>query len=208
MNNVMYVIDKWNDDGEEENTTEAGEHNENEVGINTGRLAVKNTRLSCLHKRLWLAFHDEAPSLATVYNWFNEFKRGCINLIDDLRERRPSMATTEGNITDISTVRLMIETDKRVTYQQIWITLGIVFDSLRTFEELCAFPFVYCERISLLCGINEKRRDRQRRWRGKRACELSKSRWPLSPIDICNFRGGGMPAIPSALLASCLEVEL
>ncbi|GBP42144.1 hypothetical protein EVAR_21149_1 [Eumeta japonica] len=63
---------------------------------------------------LKFAFHDEAPSLATVYNWSNKFKR--INLIDGLREGYPSTATTENNN---STVRLLIETDKRVTYGQI-----------------------------------------------------------------------------------------
>ncbi|GBP44350.1 hypothetical protein EVAR_31245_1 [Eumeta japonica] len=42
---ARYVISKKNDDGEEENTTEAGENNENEASINTGRLAVENIRL-------------------------------------------------------------------------------------------------------------------------------------------------------------------
>lgn len=74
------------------------------------------------YDRLRLAFHDEAPSRATVYNWFNEFKRGRTNLTDDVREGRPSTATTEDNI---SVVRGMIETDKRVTYQQIRASLGI-----------------------------------------------------------------------------------
>lgn len=74
------------------------------------------------YDRLRLAFHDEAPSRATIYNWFNEFKRGRTNLTDDLREGRPSTATTENNI---SVVQRMIETDKRVTYQQIRTSLGI-----------------------------------------------------------------------------------
>lgn len=74
------------------------------------------------YDRLRLAFHDEAPSRATVYNWFNEFKRGRTNLTDALREGRPSTATTEDNI---SVVRRMIETDPRVTYQQIRTSLGI-----------------------------------------------------------------------------------
>ncbi|GBP59143.1 hypothetical protein EVAR_44383_1 [Eumeta japonica] len=74
------------------------------------------------YNRLQLAFHDESPSLATVCNWFNEFKRSRINLTDDLREGRRCTATTED---DISAVRLMIETDKRVTYQQIQTRLGI-----------------------------------------------------------------------------------
>ncbi|GBP14628.1 Putative uncharacterized protein FLJ37770 [Eumeta japonica] len=75
-----------------------------------------------LYTRLWLAFYDEAPSLATVYNWFNEFKRGRINLTNDLREGHPSAATTEDNT---SAVRLMIETDNKVTDHQVWTSLGI-----------------------------------------------------------------------------------
>ncbi|GBP51619.1 hypothetical protein EVAR_96215_1 [Eumeta japonica] len=42
-----------------------------------------------------VTFHDESPFLATVSNRFNEFKRGRTNLTDDLREGRPSRATTE-----------------------------------------------------------------------------------------------------------------
>ncbi|GBP69797.1 hypothetical protein EVAR_51960_1 [Eumeta japonica] len=45
--------------------------------------------------KLHLAVHDEVPSLASVDNWFNEFKRGRTNLTDDLRERRPSTAPPE-----------------------------------------------------------------------------------------------------------------
>ncbi|GBP18631.1 Putative uncharacterized protein FLJ37770 [Eumeta japonica] len=61
-------------------------------------------------------------NLAIVYNWFNGFKRGRTNLTDDLREGGPSTAITEDTI---GAVQLMIETDKRVTYQQIQTTLGI-----------------------------------------------------------------------------------
>ncbi|GBP50033.1 hypothetical protein EVAR_39609_1 [Eumeta japonica] len=50
------------------------------------------------------------------------FKRVGTNLTDDLREGRPSTATTRDNIT---VLRLTIESDKRVTYQQIQISLGI-----------------------------------------------------------------------------------
>ncbi|GBP47207.1 hypothetical protein EVAR_38319_1 [Eumeta japonica] len=67
--------------------------------------------------KVCLAFHIKTPSLATIYNWFNEFKRGRTNLTDDLRKRRlfgkgregSSTATTE----DIGAVQLMIETDDK-----------------------------------------------------------------------------------------------
>ncbi|GBP23964.1 hypothetical protein EVAR_17604_1 [Eumeta japonica] len=62
--------------------------------------------------RLRLVFHDEAPSLVTLYNWFSEFKSGRTNLTDNLHKGCSSTVTIE----DISAEPLMIETDKRVTY--------------------------------------------------------------------------------------------
>ncbi|GBP14234.1 hypothetical protein EVAR_7658_1 [Eumeta japonica] len=50
-----------------------------------------------------------------------EFKRSCTNLTDDVPEERSSTATTD----NITAVRLMIETAKRMTYQQIRTSLGI-----------------------------------------------------------------------------------
>ncbi|GBP33152.1 hypothetical protein EVAR_14833_1 [Eumeta japonica] len=74
------------------------------------------------YNRLPLAFHDTDPYLPTVYNWFNKFKCVRTNLTEDLRDERPSTATLEDKI---NAIRLMIEIDKRVSYQQIWISLGI-----------------------------------------------------------------------------------
>ncbi|GBP09423.1 hypothetical protein EVAR_76464_1 [Eumeta japonica] len=78
-------------------------------------------------ERLQSAFHGEALSLATVCNWFNEFKHGGINLAEYLREGRPSMATTENNI---STVRLLIDNDMSV--------LSADSDKLKHWDELSA----------------------------------------------------------------------
>ncbi|GBP18818.1 hypothetical protein EVAR_93246_1 [Eumeta japonica] len=47
---------------------------------------------------------------------FNDCKRDCTNLTDDLRERHPSMAKIDDNV---NAVRLIIETDKRMADQQI-----------------------------------------------------------------------------------------
>ncbi|XP_047523584.1 uncharacterized protein LOC125062015 [Pieris napi] len=74
------------------------------------------------YDRLRLAFLNEAPSRATIYSWFNEFKRGHSNLNDDPHEGRSLTATTEDII---SAVRRVIQEDKRVTYQQIRASLGI-----------------------------------------------------------------------------------
>ncbi|GBP78133.1 hypothetical protein EVAR_59927_1 [Eumeta japonica] len=74
-----------------------------------------------LESKLGLAFRDEGPLLATVYNRFKEFKRDCTNLTDDLREGHRSTAATDDYV---SAVRLMIEIDKQ-TYQQIQTSLKI-----------------------------------------------------------------------------------
>lgn len=81
------------------------------------------------YERLKLSFDDAAPSLATVYNWFGEFKRNRTQLSDDIREGRPSTAVTEENI---NAVRLMIEAEKRTTYQQIRASLGIGMSQVQT----------------------------------------------------------------------------
>ncbi|GBP59690.1 hypothetical protein EVAR_48658_1 [Eumeta japonica] len=61
------------------------------------------------YNRLRLPFHDEAPSLATFYNWFIEFERDRTdNLTEDLREGCSSTATSDDIV---SAVRLMIKTD-------------------------------------------------------------------------------------------------
>ncbi|GBP10193.1 hypothetical protein EVAR_77596_1 [Eumeta japonica] len=50
QNGNKYVLNKWNGDGEEASTSEAGERNENEAGIATGRPTVKALVLSCTRK--------------------------------------------------------------------------------------------------------------------------------------------------------------
>ncbi|GBP28392.1 hypothetical protein EVAR_102965_1 [Eumeta japonica] len=84
-------------------------------GLGSSVVEIKGEWEEC-YNRLWLAFHVEASSLATVY------QRGRTNLTDDLPEGLPSTATTEDNI---NAVRLMMDTDKRVTYQQIRTSFGI-----------------------------------------------------------------------------------
>lgn len=38
--------------------------------------------------------HGTSPSLATVYDWVNEFKCGCVLTQDEPRSRRPVEVTT------------------------------------------------------------------------------------------------------------------
>lgn len=74
--------------------------------------------------RLRIAFGDAAaPSNATIYNWFAEFKRGHRGRLNDkAREGRPATAV---NRTNIDAIQLILRTDPRVTYREIQSSLGI-----------------------------------------------------------------------------------
>ena len=67
------------------------------------------------------AFGDEAPSRATVFRWFAEFKRGR-SFEDEPRSGRPSTAVTEDNVT---AVRSMLQHDRRITYESIQTNLSV-----------------------------------------------------------------------------------
>lgn len=73
-------------------------------------------------ERLQQAFGEEAPSRASVFRWYAEFKRGRSSLSDEARPGRPCSSVTPENI---AKVQRLIEEDPRCTYQMIEETLGI-----------------------------------------------------------------------------------
>ena len=79
----------------------------------------------CL-ERLMNAFGAHAPSRATVYNWFAEFRRHRETLQDAQRSERPCSATTEENVT---AVQKLVEDDARITTAfiaaQLMFRLGV-----------------------------------------------------------------------------------
>ena len=79
------------------------------------------TQKQCFES-LQSAFDNEAPSKASVYNWFNEFKRGRLSLKDEEKPGRPKTVVTPENI---DAVRKLIEQDRHVTYCEIEATLDI-----------------------------------------------------------------------------------
>ena len=74
-------------------------------------------------ERLTQAFGDLAPSRATVFNWFSEFKRGKTPFEDEERSGRPSTAVTEDNI---DAVEKMV----RMTYKDIEASVRIGLGSV------------------------------------------------------------------------------
>lgn len=79
------------------------------------------------HEILSEVFSDQAPSYATAKNWFCNFRRGRESLEDDPRSGRPAEAVTPENV---SAVKQMIQSDRRVTYSEIQAKLHIGSGSL------------------------------------------------------------------------------
>ena len=65
---------------------------------------------------------NQAPSNRTALNWFHEYKRGKLDVSDSPRCRRRRTALAPGMV---DTVRLMIDNDPHVTYQQMEFFLRI-----------------------------------------------------------------------------------
>lgn len=81
-------------------------------------------------------FGNEAPSTATVYRWYTEFKRGRSSLTDEVKEGRPKSVVVPENI---DAVRKLIEEDRHVTYHEIERCLSISMTSIHKIlhEHLC-----------------------------------------------------------------------
>ena len=74
------------------------------------------------HYRLQATFGDEAPSQATIYDWFAEFRRGRSSLEDNPLSGRPAAAATD---LLVAAVQKLVEEDGRVTVLQIAEEVGI-----------------------------------------------------------------------------------
>src|SRR5258705_7879042 len=68
------------------------------------------------------AFPGSAPSEATVYRWFREFKMGRQSLEDEERSERPATAVTEESI---AAAEAMVREDRRVNYVDVEAALQI-----------------------------------------------------------------------------------
>ena len=73
-------------------------------------------------ERLTQAIGDLAPSRATVFRWFAEFKSGRTSLKDEERSGRPTSVVIEENI---SAMEALIKEEPRRTYKDIEGVLGI-----------------------------------------------------------------------------------
>ena len=80
-------------------------------------------------ERLTQEFGDLAPSRATVFRWFAEFKRERTSLKDEERSGWSTSVVTEENI---SAVEALIKEDPRRTYKDIEGALEISSPSVST----------------------------------------------------------------------------
>ena len=76
---------------------------------------------------LTVAFGEQAPSRATVFNWFAEFRRGRTSLEDEQRSGRPVSVVDDEKIAG---VRQLVKADARVTCHQIEVSLDLSSASL------------------------------------------------------------------------------
>ena len=74
-------------------------------------------------------FGDQAPSRATVFNWFAEFRRGRTSLSDEEFIGRPATAVTPDNL---AKVKKIIKLDRRITYEGIMEELQIGRNAITT----------------------------------------------------------------------------
>src|ERR1700704_6938374 len=86
------------------------------------------SRQECIDE-LKSLYGNEAPSLSTVKNWYNDFNRGRRSLQDEFREGRPKTAVLAKNI---DAVRELIMEDRHVTYLEIEASLGISATSIHS----------------------------------------------------------------------------
>lgn len=105
-------------------------------------------------ERLKSALGESAPSRATIFRWFNEFKRGKTNLEDDDRSGRPQTAVTAENVW---TTEMLVRDDPRITYRDIENILGISSVSVHTIlHEHLGTRKLCCRWIPRLLSETEK----------------------------------------------------
>jgi len=75
----------------------------------------------CL-ERLQTAFGESAPSRATIFHWYAEFKRGRGYLEDDPRPGRPLESVTVENV---NRVKELVKQNRNISCRQLQQTLGI-----------------------------------------------------------------------------------
>lgn len=105
-------------------------------------LFLKGVEPKEIHEQLFEVYKDSSPSLATVYNWVAEFKRGRTSLEDDPRQGRPKSASTPEIIAKIQD---MVLEDRRLTerdlVEAVDISLGSVnhiLSEVLGFKKVCA----------------------------------------------------------------------
>uniref|UniRef100_A0A6M2DNE2 Putative histone-lysine n-methyltransferase setmar-like protein n=1 Tax=Xenopsylla cheopis TaxID=163159 RepID=A0A6M2DNE2_XENCH len=78
-----------------------------------------------IKERLDAVYGEHSPSMATVKNWYNAFKRGRTTVFDEPRPGAPKTATTEDNVTKIHELVLA---DSLLKVREIAETVGISKD--------------------------------------------------------------------------------
>ncbi|XP_055319521.1 uncharacterized protein LOC129577085 [Sitodiplosis mosellana] len=97
---------------------------------------VELSQQECFN-RLHSDFGEEAPSMASVYIWYNEFKRGWQSLKDEPREGREISAVTPEHIDAVKNLKVR---NGHVTYREIEASLGISMTYMRSILHVDLVP--------------------------------------------------------------------
>lgn len=82
----------------------------------------EGTSAKDIHTRLVIVYGDSSPSLATVYNWWNEFKRGRKSIQDEPSSSTPrSVRMPE----DLKKLGQLVMADRRLRVSVLVGEMGI-----------------------------------------------------------------------------------
>lgn len=86
--------------------------------------SVKN-----IYERMVNVYGHDCPALSTVTRWFNEFKRGRVNVQDEARPGRPTTSTDSDHATQ---AEALILANRRIKVSEVAMGLGISYGSAST----------------------------------------------------------------------------
>ena len=100
-----------------------------EQGINFKFLVkLRKTPTECF-KLLKEFYGEDVMSRTQIFEWYKRFEKGCEEVKDDPKTRRPSTTRTDENITR---VKLLVQSDHRLTVRMISDELSLNRESVRT----------------------------------------------------------------------------
>jgi histone-lysine N-methyltransferase SETMAR len=97
-------------------------------------LVTENCQAIDIHRRLLPVFGEHTLSLRTVQEWASRFRNGRDSVGDDARSGRPNTGVNEENI---ERVKAIVDSDRRVSIQELVETLSVSVGTVETIMHQC-----------------------------------------------------------------------